>query len=154
MYFQSSKGTLSDSLHMRSCRPLLPIGLRSLVLQVRYHDQLPMNDAVSHSIPLYNLTMPIDYDYIISIIPTRPGTMAGNHCCYRRGDLCTDSECGGTVDKVTPQDWATYLQHTMEDVLPAVFCCKGTFPNCSSYQQKRPIDDGSKSPPTPPVPGV
>ncbi len=106
--------------------------------------------------------MPIDYDYNhdynydyhnISIIPTRSGTMAGNYCCYRRGNLCTDSECGGTVDKVTPQDWTTYLQHTMEDVLPAVFCCKGTFTNCSSYQQKRPIDDGSKSPPPPPVPG-
>ena len=88
-----------------------------------------------------------------SFQPCRSGTTAGNHCCYRRGNLCTDSECGGTVDKVTPQDWTTYLQHTMEDVLPAVFCCKGTFTNCSSYQQKRPIDDGSKSPPPPPVPG-
>ena len=86
-------------------------------------------------------------------MPIRSGTTAGNHCCYRRGNHCTDSECGGTVDKVTPQDWTTYLQHTMEDVLPAVYCCKGTFPNCGSYQQKRPIDDGSKSPPPPPVPG-
>ena len=94
-----------------------------------------------------------DYNYNISIIPTRSGTTAGNHCCYRRGNLCIDSECGGTVDKVTPHDWATYLQHTMEDVVPAVYCCKGTFTNCSSYQQKRPIDDGSKSPPSPPVPG-
>ena len=66
----------------------------------------------------------------------KPGTTAGNHCCYKRGNLCTDSECGGTVDKVTPQDWATYLLHTMEDVVPAVFCCKGTFPNCDNYQQK------------------
>ena len=57
------------------------------------------------------------------------------------------------MDKVTPQDWTTYLQHTMEDVVPAVFCCKGTFTNCGSYQQKRPIDDGSRSPPPPPVPG-
>ena len=57
------------------------------------------------------------------------------------------------MDKVTPHDWATYLQHTMEDVVPAVFCCKGSFPNCDNYQQKRPIDDGSKSPPPPPVPG-
>ena len=57
------------------------------------------------------------------------------------------------MDKVTPHDWTTYLQHTMEDVVPAVFCCKGTFPNCNNYQQKRPIDDGSKSPPPPPVPG-
>ena len=101
------------------------------------------------------------YNYINNMIwlpkhfiPTRPGTTAGNHCCYRRGNLCTDSECGGTVDKVTPHDWATYLQHTMEDVVPAVFCCKGTFPNCDSYLQKRPIDDGSRSPPPPPVPGV
>ena len=57
------------------------------------------------------------------------------------------------MDKVTPHNWTTYLQHTMEDVLPAVYCCKGTFTNCGSYQQKRPIDDGSKSPPPPPVPG-
>ena len=58
------------------------------------------------------------------------------------------------MDKVTPQNWTTYLQHTMEDVVPAVFCCKGTFPNCDNYQQKRPIDDGSKSPPPPPPPGM
>ena len=57
------------------------------------------------------------------------------------------------MDKVTPHNWTTYLQHTMEDVLPAVYCCKGTFPNCDSYLQKRPIDDGSRSPPPPPVPG-
>ena len=88
-------------------------------------------------------------------IPPRSGTMAGNHCCYRRGTLCTDSECGGTVDMVSPRDWTTYLQHTMEDVVPAVFCCKGPVAsrNCDAYQQKRPIDDGSKSPPPPPIPG-
>ena len=57
------------------------------------------------------------------------------------------------MDKITPHDWTTYLQHTMEDVVPAVFCCKGSNPNCSIYQQKRPIDDGSRSPPPPPVPG-
>ena len=96
------------------------------------------------------------YNYMaLHFIPPRSGTMAGNHCCYRRGTLCTDSECGGTVDMVSPRDWTTYLQHTMEDVVPAVFCCKGPVAsrNCDAYQQKRPIDDGSKSPPPPPIPG-
>ena len=100
------------------------------------------------SLNIYVIYLP---PYLISF---RSGTMAGNYCCYRRGNLCTDSECGGTVDKVTPRDWPTYLQHTMEDVIPAVFCCKDPFSNCGNYQQKRPIDDGSKSPPPPPPPGI
>ena len=132
-------------IFMGRCKPLSPNGVWSF--------RLTCTHLRVCSVPCpSNSTMSID-NHNISIIPTRSGTTAGNHCCYRRGDLCTDSECGGTVDKVTPQNWTTYLQHTMEDVLPAVYCCKGTFTNCDSYQQKRPIDDGSRSSPPPPVPG-
>ena len=57
------------------------------------------------------------------------------------------------MDKVSPRDWSTYLEHTIEDVLPAIVCCNGAFADCEKYEQKRPIDDGSKSPPPPPPPG-
>ena len=57
------------------------------------------------------------------------------------------------MDKVSPRDRDTCWEHAEKDVLPAILCCYGAFPDCEKYEQKRPIDDGSKSPPPPPPPG-
>ena len=58
------------------------------------------------------------------------------------------------MDKVSPRDRDTCWEHAEKDVLPAILCCYGAFDDdCRTYEQKRPIDDGSKSPPPPPLPG-
>ena len=88
------------------------------------------------------------------IISPRSGTKAGNQCCYKGGNLCTHSGCGGTADKVSPQDWSTYLEHTLVDVIPAIICCTGAFSDCEKYEQKRPIQDCPEPPPPPPPPGT
>jgi hypothetical protein len=71
----------------------------------------------------------------------RAQTRAGNQCCYKDGNLCTYKGCGGTVDKVSPRgDWESCKDHFIQDVLPVV---------CDDYNDKRPIDDGSRFTPPP-----
>ena len=46
---------------------------------------------------------------------------------------------GGTIDMVSPQGGVDcFVQHFLVDVLPAIYCCTGLFPDCASYYAKRP----------------
>lgn len=109
---------------------------------------------VSHSKP--NTVMCMTYTIVANppVSSCRSGSRAGNQCCYRRGNLCTEPECGGTTDSVSPRDWFSLLEHVQEDVLPAIYCCTNVSCDCDLYYEKRPIDDGSRSPPPPPPPGT
>lgn len=44
------------------------------------------------------------------------------------------------------------LSHILNDLFPYVYCCKGEFPDCAKYYERRPSDDGSRF--SPPVPGT
>ena len=83
---------------------------------------------------------------------------SSNKCCYgNNGNLIVGPTSGGSVDKVSllGSTELTYLSnlisHQFEDVLPFIFCCKGTPSSCDTYYQRRPSDDGSAF--SPPVPG-
>ena len=77
-----------------------------------------------------------------------PGSEAGNQCCYKDGNLCTEVGCGGTVDKISPRSDDLCVKHYYEDIFPAMHCPPDQMPN---YIDKRPIDDGSRfQPPDPP----
>ena len=67
------------------------------------------------------------------------------------------SPSGGTVRKVSPVGVGdSYLPklwgHWNEDVLPYIWCCKGSNSKCSYYYEHRPSDNGSNY--QPPVPGM
>lgn len=47
---------------------------------------------------------------------------------------------------------ASTLSHILDDLFPYVYCCKGEFPDCAKYYERRPSDDGSRF--FPPVPGT
>ena len=49
---------------------------------------------------------------------------------------------GGSVDSVRPNGFssATIAAHHKHDLLPFIYCCKSTFPNCKDYFEKRPSD--------------
>ena len=55
---------------------------------------------------------------------------------------------GGSIDKVSVVgnsllDYLTNLiNHQFEDVLPFIYCCKGTPTSCDTYYDKRPSDNG------------
>ena len=76
----------------------------------------------------------------------RPGTTAGNQCCYKDGKLCKRKGCGGTINKVAPTEENKCRDHYFEDILPAMS-------ECPSYLQKRPIYDVPRYTPPPP-PGI
>lgn len=72
----------------------------------------------------------------------------GLHCCYgKNGFLITGPPSGGTVDL-----WAEEIdlaKHYRSDIEPFMLCCKGDFPNCALYYERRPSDDGSEFNPQP-----
>ena len=51
---------------------------------------------------------------------------------------------GGTVDLYAPTSLTSTLKHYTHDVLPFIYCCRGTFSNCNLYYQKRPSDNGKR----------
>ena len=78
---------------------------------------------------------------------------SGQQCCYRRnGDLIMGPESGGSVDLVAPDGFINTIRHFFEDVIPAIYCCKGqrSSSTCQLYYEKRPSDNGSRyNPPNP-----
>lgn len=54
------------------------------------------------------------------------------------------------MDRFAPVGFVNTIQHFVEDVLPAVYCCLGRFADCNSYYRKRPSDDGTRFNPPPP----
>lgn len=80
---------------------------------------------------------------------------SGQQCCYREnGDLLTEARSGGTVNSVAPIGLTNSVRHFYDDIIPAVFCCKGhideTMNPCSIYYEHRPSDNGSRYNPPPP----
>ena len=47
--------------------------------------------------------------------------------------------------------FSNLVKHQFEDILPFIFCCKGTQTSCDIYYQRRPSDNGTAY--NPPVPG-
>ena len=84
---------------------------------------------------------------------------SGNQCCYgNNGNLIVGPTSGGSVDKVSTVGstrlnyLSNLIKHQFEDILPFIFCCKGTQTSCDIYYQRRPSDDGSAY--NPPIPGT
>lgn len=81
---------------------------------------------------------------------------SSNECCYDSKGLITGT-FGGSVKKAsivgsTGLKYLTDLiNHQFEDVLPFIYCCKGSLPVCSAYYERRPTDDGKGY--NPPQPG-
>ena len=73
---------------------------------------------------------------------------SGQQCCYdKHGNLITGPNSGGTADLVAPKKdslYKTYYRHLLEDIIPAIYCCKGTYRSatCSLYYEERPSDKG------------
>ena len=81
---------------------------------------------------------------------------SGQQCCYRQnGTLLVEPLSGGTVDFIAPNGLINDIRHMYEDIIPAIFCCKGSVGDasstCSLYYAHRPSDSGSRY--NPPVPG-
>ena len=74
---------------------------------------------------------------------------AGNKCCYRSdGSLIVGSPSGGSVDKIAPTgsrlEWLSNVYgHFFEDVVPFIYCCRGSKTDCGKYYERRPSDDAS-----------
>ncbi len=67
---------------------------------------------------------------------------SGQQCCYdHAGLLIIGPDSGGTVDLYSPK--SNFLGHQLHDVLPYLYCCVGSFPDCNAYYQKRPSSDGT-----------
>ena len=65
----------------------------------------------------------------------------GMQCCYNLdGNLVLGQPGGGSVDKVSPT--IDYNMHTMDDLLPYSFCCRGGR-RCDIYYEKRPSAVGT-----------
>ena len=81
---------------------------------------------------------------------------SGQQCCYRRdGSLLTGPSSGGSVDLTAPNGFENSVRHFYDDVIPAIFCCKGreseSSVTCGAiYYSNRPSDDGSRYNPPPP----
>ena len=80
---------------------------------------------------------------------------SGQQCCYRQdGRLIVGPGSGGTIDLVAPNDLTSAVRHFYEDIIPAIFCCKGhaieSQVTCQLYYNHRPSDDGSRYNPPPP----
>lgn len=78
---------------------------------------------------------------------------SGQQCCYRQdGSLLVGPRSGGSVDLVAPNGIINTVRHFVEDVIPAIYCCKGlrSESTCQLYYDHRPSDNGSRyNPPTP-----
>ena len=63
-----------------------------------------------------------------------------SRCCYTEaGNLLVGPPNGGTIDKVSPQGpYKCHLQNIVEDVLPAIYCCVGSFRYCEALYDTRP----------------
>ena len=91
---------------------------------------------------------------------TSPGLVLRNpvkQCCYnKQGDLL-EGPPGGSRVIVSPvtdvytatgSDWSQYYKN---DILPYIYCCKGEFPDCDAFFEKRPsIDSNMFVPQRPP----
>ena len=84
---------------------------------------------------------------------------SSNECCYdTSGQLIIGPTSGGSVDKASPigSDSSNYLtnllNHHREDILPYIYCCKGSVPDCEKYYTRRPSDNGTAY--VPPIPGM
>lgn len=76
---------------------------------------------------------------------------SGQQCCYDNvGNLLIGAPGGGSVDFVS-QD-VNPTQHHVVDIEAQILCCKGAFPDCNKYYERRPSDDGSRF--NPPLPGT
>ncbi len=74
---------------------------------------------------------------------------AGQECCYDDDDnLVIGPPGGGSVDQTSPL--ISELDHFQNDLLPYIYCCKGQFPICSAYYDKRPSNNGENFEPIPP----
>ena len=66
---------------------------------------------------------------------------ASNECCYGRdGYLIVGPPGGGSVGKVSTVGstrlnyLSNSIKHQFEDILPYIFCCKGTQTSCNIYK--------------------
>lgn len=79
---------------------------------------------------------------------------SGQQCCYKGGVLLVGPKSGGTVDLVAPTDDVSLAtgEHFIEDVLPAIHCCKGDHQDltCHLYYERRPSSKGQSCDPPPP----
>ena len=82
----------------------------------------------------------------------------GNQCCYRNhGTLIVGPTSGGTIDKVSVVGSSLFdylinlINHQFEDILPFIYCCKGSQTSCMTYYDRRPSDNGRAY--TPPYTG-
>ena len=65
----------------------------------------------------------------------------GQQCCYyKNGTLAVGPKAGGTVDLYSPEKY--FWKHLLHDVIPFLACCTGLFPDCSSYYNRRPSNNG------------
>ena len=78
---------------------------------------------------------------------------SGQQCCYfSNGTLIVGTPNGGNVDMVAsqPDVLNTIIDHEFDDVLPYIYCCKGTVGTCNEYYARRPSDNGRNYEVTPP----
>ena len=83
---------------------------------------------------------------------------SSNECCYdNNGDILTEPTSGGSVKKasIVGSTGLNYfndlINYQFEDVLPFIYCCKGTLRDCRAYYDRRPSDNGGAY--VPPQPG-
>ena len=73
----------------------------------------------------------------------------GVSCCYNNDGILVTGSPGGSSSQLVAEDVDTE-GNLREDVLPFIYCCKGLFPNCAAFYERRPAGDGSVFDPLPP----
>lgn len=69
------------------------------------------------------------------------GISSRQQCCYNTtgGIILKSLVGGGTPDLYAPVDARSIINHIFEDLVPYIYCCRGTMPNCLMYTKYRPI---------------
>ena len=66
----------------------------------------------------------------------------GVSCCYNNDGILVTGPPGGSSSQLVAEQ-VDAEGNLREDVLPFIYCCKGLFPNCAAFYERRPSGDGS-----------